>query len=91
MYSALAGACKYSIREKAENDNGFCRQGTGRREVGKMLRKIYLELVAIKKELQTIRRSLEPKMLNVDAVSHQIQECLTEQIGECVDSVPTKV
>ncbi len=56
-----------------------------------ILRKIYQELVAIRKELQAIHSDLEPSKLDADAVSRQIQECLTEQIEECVGSVSVKV
>lgn len=57
----------------------------------KILKKIYQELVAMRKELQAIQSDLEPSKLDADTVSRQIQECLTEQIEECVGSVSVKV
>ncbi len=55
-----------------------------------MLRKIYLELVEIRKTLQAIHSDLELSKVDIDVVSHQIQEHLIRQIEECADSVSVK-
>lgn len=51
-----------------------------------MLNKIYQELVFIRKELQSIRRAVEPKQVNIEPVIHLIQESLKEQTEESVHS-----
>lgn len=47
-----------------------------------ILKKIYNELVLIRKELQSMN---DTKKLNVEIVTHQIQESLKEQILEPLD------
>lgn len=47
-----------------------------------ILKKIYEELVLIRKELQSINNT---KKLNVETITHQIQESLKEQILERPD------
>lgn len=47
-----------------------------------MLKKIYLELVGIRKELQAIRSCLEPSnMTSVESISQEIQERLREAVS----------
>ena len=52
----MADACKQIIGDKETNNNK-----DSKKEVRKMLKKIYEELVLIRKELQTIRKKSESK------------------------------
>lgn len=47
-----------------------------------MLKKIYFELVAIRKELQAIRSYLEPKKVSTDIMVDIIRNHLSEAIGQ---------
>lgn len=48
-----------------------------------MLKKIFLELVAIRKELQAIRRHLEfTDTVSVDKISRKIQERFQEAVSK---------